>query len=224
MTTLAFASRRPCTHVECVRGLANSRFAASRAATWLVAAAAASCRTPTHAVLRDGGGVTGGSTMRRTCVAIAFSVVLPTGAAGAEPEVINGCKIEPATNCSYAKLEHARLQGASLEDASFHGAVLAAADLRGARLQRVDFQVGNLSHADLRGADLEGAHLFANDLRGAQLQRANLRGVNLQDARLDGANLEGADLTGAILGNVRLDGATWTDGRVCAAGSAGSCR
>jgi len=144
--------------------------------------------------------------------------------AAAESTAVNGCRIEPETNCSFAKLENASLRGVDLSDASLHGAVLSGADLRDSNLQRVDFQVGNLSKADLRGANLEGAHLFANNLRGAQLQGANLQHVNLLDAHLEGANLQGAKLDGAILGTVRLDGATWIDGRVCASPSQGSCQ
>jgi uncharacterized protein YjbI with pentapeptide repeats len=145
-------------------------------------------------------------------------------AAAADPNVVGGCRIEPATNCSFAKLEKASLRGANLEDASLHGAVLTGADLQGANLQRADLQVGNLSGADLRGANLESAHLFANEARGTQFQGANLRHVNLQDAHLEGANLQGADLDGAFFGTVRLDGATWIDGRICAAPSQGTCQ
>lgn len=66
----------------------------------------------------------------------------------------------------------------------------------------------------LAGADLREAQLV-----GTQLQGANLRYADLRRANLKGANLTHADLTGA-----RLDGATWTDGRICAAGSVGLCR
>jgi uncharacterized protein YjbI with pentapeptide repeats len=48
--------------------------------------------------------------------------------------------------------------------------------------------------------------------------------VNFVDARLQGANLKGADLTGARFDSADLEGAVWTDGRVCAAGSVGSCK
>jgi uncharacterized protein YjbI with pentapeptide repeats len=44
------------------------------------------------------------------------------------------------------------------------------------------------------------------------------------DANLSGANLSGALLSGAYLsGGADLSGAIWTDGRVCAEGSVGSC-
>lgn len=171
---------------------------------------------------------TGRSTAVVQCargLAIACALLVSAARAGAtESIVLNGCRIEPATNCSFAKLANASLRGVDLSDASMHGAVFSGADLRDANLQRVDFQVGNLSQADLRGANLEGAHLFANNLRGAQLQGANLQHVNLQDAHLEGANLQGAKLDGAILGTVRLDGATWIDGRVCASPSRGACQ
>jgi uncharacterized protein YjbI with pentapeptide repeats len=187
------------------------------------------CRsTPAHDVQPHNAEESRRSTAMLQCArgfAIACALLL-SGArvAASEAIVLNGCRLEPATNCSFAKLENASLRGVDLSDASMHGAVLSGADLRDANLQRADFQVGNLSKADLRGANLQEAHLFANDLRGAQLQGANLQRVNLQDAHLEGANLQGAKLDGAFLGTVRLDGATWIDGRVCAAPSQGACQ
>lgn len=163
-------------------------------------------------------------TLSRLATAALAAGLLAAGAAQADPRVVNGCRIEPATNCSYAKLENADLEGVDLSDASLHAAVLSGANLKKANLQRVDLQVGNLSKADLRGANLEHAHLFANDLEGAQLEGANLKGVNFVDAKLQGANLKGADLTGALFESADLAGATWSDGRVCAAGSVGACK
>ena len=63
-----------------------------------------------------------------------LSVALLAGASAAEPRVVNGCRIEPATNCAFARLEAADLAGADLSDASLHGAVMTGANLRGANL------------------------------------------------------------------------------------------
>ena len=154
--------------------------------------------------------------------ALVLSVAGPISAADAP--VVGGCRIEPATNCSFKKLEKADLRGADLADASLHGVVLTGANLEGANLQRADLQVGNLSQANLRDANLEGAHLFANDARGTQFQRANLRNVNLQDAHLGGANLQDVDPTAARRASVLPDGATCSDRRACAAPSRGACQ
>ena len=80
---------------------------------------------------------------------------------------VNGFKIEPGADLSFADLEGADLRGANLS----------GADLRGA----------NLSGANLGGAKLRGA-----DLWGADLRKADLRKADLTDAYLRGANLEGA--------------------------------
>jgi uncharacterized protein YjbI with pentapeptide repeats len=57
----------------------------------------------------------------------------------------------------------------------------------------------------------------------------NVSGANLRDANLRRADLSGSDLSGAMslyrakLTDTNLSGATWTDGKICAAGSIGTC-
>lgn len=76
-----------------------------------------------------------------------------------------------------ARLEDARLEGASLSGSSMERARLAGADLRGAGLDRV-----SLVGADLRHARLARANLSFSDLRGADLRGADLRGADLFSA------------------------------------------
>ncbi len=113
--------------------------------------------------------------------------------------VVNGCRIEPWTQCAWGRLS---------------GAALSGANLRGANLT-----AASLSDANLSGADLSGAHLGGAGLLGANLSGADLSGADLTNASLTYANLSGANLSGAY-----LTGATWTDGRKCASRSVGSCR
>ena len=90
---------------------------------------------------------------------------------------------------------------------------LSGANLFGERLSRAKLSGANLSKAVLRLANLIGTDMSRADLTDAKLDRAILSGATLQ-----GATLQGADLSEAI-----LQGATWTDGRICAAGSIGKC-
>ena len=108
--------------------------------------------------------------------------------------IVNGYKIEPGADLSYASLEFEDLTGA---------------DLSGARLRHADIRGSNLTGANLLRADMRGANLGDADLRGADLDRANLSSANLS-----GANLEGADIKGADLGWANLIGATLTGARL----------
>ena len=130
--------------------------------------------------------------------------------------IVNGYKIEPGVNHSYASLEFEDLTGADLSGADLHGANLqganlTCANLRGAKLIRADLSGANLSGADLRGADFD-----LSNLAGANLAGANLSGAWLRWASLFGATLTGADLTGADLESTRfwcadLSGVVLTD-------------
>ena len=147
--------------------------------------------------------------------------------------VINGCAIEPGTQCRDADLSGANLQRADLHNADLSGANLAGArlipaglysanlasakltgadltdaDLLGAKLQGAD-----LVRADLTGGNLGGAILYRADLTGANLHRADLTYADLHRADLTGANLERADLRGANLIAAELDGANLTGAR-----------
>jgi len=78
--------------------------------------------------------------------------------------------------------------------------------------------------ADMRGGNLRGFNLTGANLAGANLSGANLSYVSAFEADFRGANLTGASVTGLQLGGADLSEAVWTDGRVCAAGSIGTCR
>ena len=83
--------------------------------------------------------------------------------------VVNGCRIEPQTQCPGANLSGANLFGANLRDANLSGAKLNRAFLEGANLEGA-----NLSRAEVVWADLSGANLRRANLRGANLTWTNL--------------------------------------------------
>ena len=78
-------------------------------------------------------------------------------------KTINGCKIEPATDC--------------------RGAILVGADLSHAELRAADLTGADLSGALLSGADLSHTDFVDADLSGADLSRANLVGAMLRLAK-----------------------------------------
>ena len=104
--------------------------------------------------------------------------------------IVNGYKIEPGANLSYAKLSYANLTGADLSYAKLYGAKLSGADLSGTNLSDAD-----LSYAKLYSADLYRAKLSYANLSDADLSYANLSGANLVGAKLSGAKLSGANLS-----------------------------
>ncbi len=134
-------------------------------------------------------------------------IVRPTGEVDCQA-------VGQGVNWSACDKPHARLGGAVLSSGRMAAVRLDGADLTGA-----DLRYAHMPQASLRAASLEGAMLRAADLSGADLSGADLSGADLSYAVLTGARLEGARLDG-----VRLDKASWTDGRLCAEGSVGTCR
>ncbi|MCG5494811.1 pentapeptide repeat-containing protein [Ectothiorhodospira variabilis] len=137
-----------------------------------------------------------------------------------EPDVLADClaPAEPGVNWSYC-----RMVGMDLRDADLTGANLSNTDLLGARLEGAQLANADLSYADVRRARLDQADLQGARLTGAVLQEAVLIGANLTDADLSHADLRGARLDNADLTDTLLGRAIWTDGRVCAPGSTGTC-
>jgi len=103
--------------------------------------------------------------------------------------IVNGYKIEPGANLSYANLSYANLSSANLYGANLTGADLTGADLSYAKLSDAD-----LSDANLTGADLSYAKLYGADLSYAKLSYAKLSYAKLSDANLSYANLSYANL------------------------------
>ena len=124
----------------------------------------------------------------------------------------------PRVDWSNCALDGARLGDADLTHARLYSAKMTGADLRNARLAGGDLSYATLNLALLDGADLRGATLV-----GASLRRARLTRAHLDKADLSYADLAGAELTGVSLAEAKLGNAIWSDGRVCAPDSVGTC-
>ncbi len=121
------------------------------------------------------------------------------------------------------------VEGADLSSANLAGAKLTGAYLTGAGGNAARFTSANLSGVTAQNMFLPGVLMTSTNLAGADftgsvLTRARMRFADLTDAIMVGVDLTGADLSSANLAGADFTGATWTDGRVCAVGSVGSCR
>ena len=152
-------------------------------------------------------------------IALALAVMIGFGITF-ERDTGPDCDASPApgVNWNYCDKAGADLRGTDLSGASMHNTRLAGARLHGARLTHADLRFADLTLAGLEGVDLAGANLT-----GADLIRARLVDTNLENANLAHANLTGADLSGVRLDGARLGRSIWTDGRICARDSIGTC-
>jgi len=105
------------------------------------------------------------------------------------------------------------LTGSNLRNSGLAMSNMMGIELVGADLSYADLRLSNLSYASLQGANLKGANLQQADLSYSNLTNSDLSFANLRDAKLGGSDLQDA----------KLDKAIWIDGRICAAGSVGSC-
>jgi uncharacterized protein YjbI with pentapeptide repeats len=134
-----------------------------------------------------------------------------------------GCRTE--NFCNWADLHGANLSERDLTDKSYEGANLEGAKFHASKLSYVVFHIANTKAADFSEADLQGATFFTSNSSETNFSGANLKGVNFTRSNLSSANFQGAQMDKATLFiHAKLDGAIWTDGRVCAAGSDGSCK
>jgi hypothetical protein len=139
---------------------------------------------------------------------------------GVEPGTLPDCHLPaaPEVNWSYCRMVSLDLRRVDLSRANLRNTDFLETRLDGARLRDAD-----LSYADLRRTRLDDADLRGAVLTGATLQAAVLARADLEAADLSYVNVLGADLVGARLDGAILDRAIWTDGRICATGSVGTC-
>ena len=112
--------------------------------------------------------------------AMAAALLLAGCGGGSDTETVNGCVIEPGTQCANIDLSGADLSGADLSRA-----VLSSTNLEGT----------NLSSANLSESDLTDAQLVETNLSDADLTSADLTGATITDTDLDGATLCGTTRT-----------------------------
>lgn len=87
--------------------------------------------------------------------------------AGADVRVINGCRIEPRTNCIGVDLSGADLSNIDLQNAVFTRTIMRNVNLQGTDLRNADLNSAILTGADLTGADLRFVILRNAVLAGA---------------------------------------------------------
>lgn len=132
--------------------------------------------------------------------------------------------ISQTVNCAAALSEGANWMGCAKRGLTQPGAKARNAKLDKIQLDDARLQGGDLAYASLKGASLRNAELSQVNFTGADLTSADLSGADLTGADLRYAVLSQANLTGARFSNTLLDKATWSDDRVCAAGSVDVCR
>jgi len=147
------------------------------------------------------------------------------------PADINGCPIEPGTDClgdlSDVDLSYANLSGArifAMEGVTWRNVNLTGANLSGASIEGMEgsqWENVNLTGADLSGASIEGMEgsRWENvDLTGANLSNSVIRGPGTL-AWEEGVNLTGVNFTGATLwciwsGGVQMPNANLTNAQL----------
>ena len=82
----------------------------------------------------------------------------------------------------------------------------------------------NWSGCNKNGIRVPGANLSGADLSKATFTPTAKYNADFSNANLSGANFTGSTVTGANFSGANLAGAKWTDGRVCATPSVGSCK
>jgi uncharacterized protein YjbI with pentapeptide repeats len=137
--------------------------------------------------------------------------------------VIDGCTIEPSTQCPGVNLQFAQLYDLSpnqdnpdLSNSNLSGSNLSSADAR-----FIDFSSANLSSANLMTAQFQNAVFFDTDLSYAELQGAGFQNAiltnafmfntNISNANFENANLQGAYLVGANFLNSDISGADFSN-------------
>ena len=107
-------------------------------------------------------------------------------------KVFKGCHINlQGSWLNGARLERARLRGATLDEIYLQGAFLTEAHLQGASL--IQAQLGG---AFLPSAYLQGTILLNTHLEQAKLAKAGLQGAFFHETYLQSANLHGAQMQG----------------------------
>ena len=117
---------------------------------------------------------------------IATAAVLLAGCGGSDgPETVNGCVIEPATQCANIDLSGADLEGADLSQAVLTGTTLDGTNLSDANLTEADLSDAQITDADFSGADLTRANLSGATITGTDFTDATLCGTTQTDGGTD---------------------------------------
>ena len=118
----------------------------------------------------------------------------------------------------------ADFEAAHLYQAIFHGVNLDRVNMNSAFLSQAQLTLASMIEAQLNSAQLSETNFSGSNLFKAQFKKAMLAGTNFSNANLAGADFSNALIQDANFSGADLSGATWTDGRICATPSRGSCQ
>lgn len=105
----------------------------------------------------------------------------------------------------------------------YTGAYLERFNFSGMNLEGFVFEKAKLDRADFTGANLKGANFRGADIEKATFEDANLENATFENADLEETSLKGANIKNTCFKNTELEYAIWVNGKVCGAGSVGSC-
>ena len=120
--------------------------------------------------------------MRRllTLAALALiTVVSLAGCGGSGTRVIDGCKIEPLTQCPGKNFSHQDLHGANFGGANLRAANFTGANLTGANFAGSDVQGALFTNADLTKANFNGSDIWYADMRGTTFKETTCPAGNV---------------------------------------------
>jgi len=118
----------------------------------------------------------------------------------------------------------ADFEAAHLYQAIFHGVNLDRVNMNSAFLSQAQLTTASMIEAQLNSAQLTETNLSGSNLYKAQFKKAMLTSTNFSNANLAGADFSNALIQDVNFSGADLSGATWTDGRICATPSRGSCQ
>ena len=118
----------------------------------------------------------------------------------------------------------ADFEAAHLYQTIFHGVNLDRVNMNSAFLSQAQLTLASMIEAQLNSAQLSETNFSGSNLFKAQFKKAMLAGTNFSNANLAGADFSNALIQDANFSGADLSGATWTDGRICATPSRGSCQ
>lgn len=159
-------------------------------------------------------------------VAALFALLLLVVAAVLLYAPVNPVKVgisQSPPACRAAAAPQINWSGCDKSGAWLRGVNLSSAVLNHARFVKAEMSHIQLSYSSLVSADLSYANLSQASLLGSSLNDADMSYADLRGADLRFADLRGARLDAAALFDARFDSAIWPDGKVCGAGSVGSC-
>jgi len=118
----------------------------------------------------------------------------------------------------------ADFEAAHLLQTIFNGVNLDGVNMNAAFLDHAQLITASMIEAQLNNAQMAYTNFSGSNLYRAQFKKAMLTGTNFSNANLAGADFSYALIQDANFSGADLSGATWTDGRICATPSRGSCQ